>query len=69
LNSISNDLYGERYGLKYDIIPSKNGQKLYKFSSFNTNLSSGKKQGEISSFEIAYAIFADEEEILLCILF
>ncbi|MCE7067937.1 DUF2326 domain-containing protein [Dyadobacter sp. CY326] len=62
-SSISNDLYGERYGLKYDIITGKNGQKLYKFSSFNTNLSSGKKQGEISSFEIAYAIFADEEEI------
>ena len=38
-------------------------KKLYKFSSFNTNLSSGKKQGEISCFDIAYILFADEENI------
>ena len=62
-SSISNRLYGEQYALKYDIITNKNGQKLYKFSSFNTNLSSGKKQGEISCFDIAYILFADEENI------
>ena len=28
-----------------------------------TNLSSGKKQGEISCFDIAYTIFADQEGI------
>ncbi len=62
-SSISNRLYGEQYALKYDIVTNKNGQKLYKFSSFNTNLSSGKKQGEISCFDIAYILFADEENI------
>jgi uncharacterized protein YydD (DUF2326 family) len=61
--SISNQLYGEQYIVKYDIAVNKNNQKLYKFSAFNTNLSSGKKQGEISCFDIAYTIFADEEHI------
>ncbi|EBU1340010.1 TPA: DUF2326 domain-containing protein, partial [Escherichia coli] len=36
---------------------------IYKFSSFNTNFSSGKKQGEIVCFDIAYILFADEENI------
>lgn len=61
--SISNQLYGEQYAVKYDIIANKNKQRLYKFSAFNTNLSSGKKQGEISCFDIAYTMFADEENI------
>lgn len=59
----SNVLYGEQYALKYDKIINKKGQKLYKFSSFNLNFSSGKKQGEISCFDIAYTLFADEENI------
>src|SRR5690606_39832078 len=60
----SNQLYGEQYAIKYDIITDKNGQKLYKFSTFNLlNFSSGKKQGEISAFDIAYISFADEESI------
>ncbi|MBU0713176.1 DUF2326 domain-containing protein [bacterium] len=61
--TISNNLYGEQYLLKYDIITNKKKQRLYKFSAFNTNLSSGKKQGEISCFDIAYTLFADEENI------
>lgn len=36
---------------------------MYEFSAFNTNLSSGKKQGEISCFDIAYTLFADAENI------
>jgi hypothetical protein len=36
---------------------------LYKFNAFNTNFSSGKKQGEISCFDIAYTLYADEENI------
>lgn len=56
-------LYGEQYALKYDIVTNKKGQRLYKFNSFNTNFSSGKKQGEISCFDIAYISFADEENI------
>lgn len=60
---VSNFLYGEQYALKYDIIKNKKGQRLYKFSAFNTNFSSGKKQGEISCFDIAYVLFADQENI------
>ena len=62
-SSISNNLYGEQYAIKYDITTNKKNQRLYKFSPYNTNLSSGKKQGEISCFDIAYTLFADEENI------
>lgn len=61
--SISNELYGEQYAIKYDIITNRKGQRLYKFSAFNANMSSGKKQGEISCFDLAYTLFADEENI------
>lgn len=61
--SISNMLYGEQYALKADPTVNSKGQRLYKFSAFNTNFSSGKKQGEISCFDIAYTLFADEENI------
>lgn len=61
--SVSEYLYDERYALKYDIVTNKKGQRVYKFSAFNTNFSSGKKQGEISCFDIAYTLFADEENI------
>lgn len=60
---ISSQLYGEQYAITYSIITNRQGQKLYKFSSFNVNHSSGKKQGEISCFDIAYTLFADEEKI------
>lgn len=62
-SDISNQLYNEQYALKYDIEINKKGQKLYNFSAFNTNFSSGKKQGEISCFDIAYTLFADDENI------
>lgn len=61
--SISNELYGEQYAIKHDIITNRKGQRLYKFSAFNANMSSGKKQGEISCFDLAYTLFADEENI------
>jgi len=64
--SISEQLYGERYGLIYDKINNSKNQRVYKFSTFTVdspNLSSGKKQGEISCFDIAYTIFADENNI------
>ena len=61
--SISNELYGEQYAVKYDIVTNKKRQRLYKFSAFNANMSSGKKQGEISCFDLAYTLFADEENI------
>jgi len=62
-SSVSEYLYDEKYALKYEKVTNRKGQKLYKFSAFNTNFSSGKKQGEISCFDIAYILFAREEEI------
>lgn len=60
---ISDELYDERYAVKPDVVISRKGQRNYKFSVMETNLSSGKKQGEISCFDIAYTIFADQENI------
>jgi len=62
-SNVSRTLYGEQYALKYDIVTNRAGRKVYKFSSFNLNFSSGKKQGEISCFDIAYILFADTEKI------
>jgi len=63
---VSELLYNEQYALNYDIVKNKKGQQLYKFSlfvPFGPNIASGKKQGEISSFDIAYTFFADEENM------
>lgn len=61
--SISQELYGEKYALKVDPKTNSKGQRVYQFSSFNTNFSSGKKQVEITCFDIAYTLFADQEHI------
>ena len=61
-SAVSNKLYAEKYALKFDVKTYK-GRRLYEFTAFNTNFSSGKKQGEISCFDIAYTLFADEEKI------
>ena len=61
-SSVSYELYGEKYALKADTKTVK-GRRLYVFTAFNLNFSSGKKQGEISCFDIAYVLFADEENI------
>ena len=61
-SSVSYDLYGEKYALKADTKIVK-GRRHYELTAFNTNFSSGKKQGEISCFDIAYTLFADEENI------
>ncbi|HEL1633374.1 TPA: DUF2326 domain-containing protein [Streptococcus suis] len=63
-SSVSYELYGEKYALTYDIVNNKKTSKpVYKFSTFNSNMSSGKKQGEILCFDLAYIMFADEEGI------
>ena len=59
---VSHELYGEQYAVKVEKAEKK-GRTVYVFTSFNTNFSSGKKQGEISCFDIAYTLFADAEEI------
>lgn len=61
-SKVSDRLYGEKYGLEYDIVTRK-GRRIYKFNPFNLNFSTGKKQGEIVCFDIAYILFADEENI------
>ncbi|MET3696659.1 uncharacterized protein YydD [Bacillus oleivorans] len=61
---VSNELYGEKYGISFNINEDKKtGKKIYVFDSFNANSSSGKKQGEILCFDLAYILFADEEKI------
>ena len=63
-SSISKKLYDEEYVLKVDKIPCKGTSGyLYKFSAFNANLSSGKKMGEISCFDIAYTMYANKFHI------
>jgi len=63
-SEISFELYGEKYALKNDkVMHKKSQQQIYKFSAFNANLSSGKKQGEILCFDLAAILFADEEKI------
>lgn len=59
---VSNELYGEQYGLSFTIREDKKTkQSFYHFESFNANTSSGKKQGEIICFDIAYILFARKE--------
>lgn len=60
---ISQELYGEKYAIKLDQKSDKSGKRVYSFTSMNVNFSSGKKQGEISCFDIAYTLFANQEGI------
>jgi uncharacterized protein YydD (DUF2326 family) len=61
-SSISTLIYNEPYAIKYDIVKNKD-KTYYKFTPIDVNFSSGKKQGEIFCFDIAYTIFADQENI------
>lgn len=62
-SGISQELYGEKYALTFKKETNKNGQQFYKFNAFNANMSSGKKQGEILCFDLAYLLFAEEEQL------
>lgn len=61
-SGVSQELYGEKYALTYNVKEDKKGRRYYKFDSFNANMSSGKKQGEILCFDLAYLLFAEEEK-------
>ncbi|WP_392562264.1 DUF2326 domain-containing protein [Orbus sturtevantii] len=62
-SDISYQMYKEKFGLTTKI-KEKDGKKVYEFYEFNaSNFSSGKKQGEITCFDIAYTLFADQEKI------
>lgn len=60
-SNISQELYGEKYALTFKKETNKKEQQFYKFNAFNANMSSGKKQGEILCFDLAYLLFAEEE--------
>lgn len=61
---ISEYLYSEKYLLKVDMeYDKKANKKFYKFSTFNANIGSGKKQGEILAFDLAYIEFADKYNV------
>ena len=63
-STISNELYGEKYALKFEkVLNKKTNKPVYQFSAFNLNMSSGKKQGEILCFDLAYILFANDEKI------
>ena len=55
-------LYNEKYAIKCDQ-EEKKGKQVYKFAPIDVNFSSGKKQGEISCFDLEYTKFADMEGI------
>ncbi len=61
-SEISYEFYGERYAIDLQV-KNKKGIKFYQFSCFNANLSTGKKQGEILCFDLAYIIFAEKNNI------
>ncbi|WP_375005011.1 DUF2326 domain-containing protein [Bacillus velezensis] len=61
---VSKELYGEEYGITFSLKEDpKTKKKYYSFECFNLNISSGKKQGEILCFDIAYILFARSEDI------
>ena len=62
-SNISRRLYDESYAIKCEPY-TYDGKTCYKFTPFATdNFGSGKKQGEITCFDVAYIMFADEEGI------
>lgn len=61
--SISQELYGEKYMLSYEETEDQSGTKIYKFISSNSNIGSGKKQGEILCFDLAYVLYAQANSI------
>ncbi len=63
-SSVSKRLYDESYAVEYSVVRSREGRLCYKFAPFATdNFSTGKKQGEIACFDMAYIMFADDEQI------
>lgn len=63
-SQISRLIYDEEYMITFDSeLNKKTKTNIYKFSSVNANLSTGKKMGEISCFDIAYTLFARQENI------
>ena len=62
-SSTSNEFYREQYAIGFETSKDRDGKQYYKFVPFSTNFSTGKKQGEVTCFELAYIQFADSEGI------
>lgn len=63
-SAVSSELYNESSAINYEIKEDKKTKKqFYDFSVVDINMSSGKKQGEILCFDIAYILFADNQNI------
>ena len=63
-STVSKRLYDEIYAIEFSLVKTRDGKSCYKFSPFATdNFSTGKKQGEITCFDMAYIMFADDEQI------
>lgn len=63
-SAVSIRLYDESYAIEFSLVKNREGKSCYKFSPFATdNFSTGKKQGEITCFDMAYIMFADDEQI------
>ena len=64
LSAVSNRLYGETFVLTFDTRVDRSGTPYYDFRIPDVaNVSTGKKQGEILCFDIAYTRFADRAGI------
>lgn len=63
-SAVSKRLYDESYAIEFSLVKNREGKSCYKFAPFATdNFSTGKKQGEITCFDMAYIMFADDEQI------
>ncbi|AJM72049.1 DUF2326 domain-containing protein [Mycoplasma yeatsii] len=62
-SDISKKLYNEAYILTSNNEMTKNNLPIYKFYIHAVNHSSGKKQGEIVCYDLAYIEFADSENM------
>ena len=63
-SAVSKRLYDESYAIGFSLVKNREGKSCYKFAPFATdNFSTGKKQGEITCFDMAYIMFADDEQI------
>ena len=57
-SKISKRLYDEEYAIQFEqTISPRTRTNVYKFSSVDANISTGKKMGEIACFDIAYTLF------------
>lgn len=61
---LSQHLYGEDFEISAQVAMGKSNTQHYQFeSTYPDNHSTGKRQGEITCFDLAYIPFADEESI------